>query len=232
VRGLNPPAIVKPAGENLKQMAVKINRLHAEGNFRVLEGMEKRRQAGILLIRVKEKVGRGCWLAWLYHNFKWSVRKAQEDMKLAREWDGKCAGSSAHLESRLKSLGDEIPAETEPIDRQIGDQAEELDETPLPKFCGACRANGPAVNCKRCEAIRAGQKPEPYNGETKFRWKQWGRSLAKVGQIAKDIASVKQAEENAEEYHRFVRAIDEANRALAAWQERLKTPTILLHRGR
>src|SRR5262249_46252238 len=133
LKGLCPPAIVKPAGEALKEMAVKINRLHAEGNFRMLEGLEKRRQAGILLIRVKARVGRGFWLAWLHDNFKWSVRKAQEDMRLAREWDGKCADESAHLESRLKSLGEELPQETEPPVRQVGDQPEAIDETPLPK---------------------------------------------------------------------------------------------------
>jgi hypothetical protein len=229
--GLPSAAIVTPAGESLKQMAAQINRLHAEGNFRVLEGLEKRRQAGILLLRVRERVGRGFWLSWLHHNFRWSVRKAQDDMKLAREWDSKCAGTSAHLESRLKGLGEDLPEETEPIVRQVGDKSEEIDETPLPKFCGSCRQNGPALNCKECEAVREGKKPQPFQGETKFRWGPWKKLLARTAEIPKAITQVKGAEAGAEEYQRFVKALNEASKAFADWQERLQTPTIRLHRS-
>src|SRR5262245_63571772 len=151
-------------------------------------------------------------------------------MKLAREWDSKCAVTSAHLESRLKGLGDDLPPETEPIVRQVGDKPEEMDETPLPKYCGSCRENGPAPNCDKCAAIRVGKKPQPFQGETKFRWGKWNKMLVKAKGIPQAIAQVKGTEAGAEEYQRFVKALNEASKAFADWPERLKTPTIRLHR--
>jgi hypothetical protein len=82
-RDLNPPAIVRPA-EDLAALAHAINAAHIAGEAAARRGLEHFREAGEKLQKAKAQCGHGKWTDWLKKNLKFSPRRAQRYMALAK----------------------------------------------------------------------------------------------------------------------------------------------------
>jgi hypothetical protein len=118
---------IRPAMErsvdDLAALAREINSEHAAGEESARKGLSHFRQAGIALIKAKDKCGHGKWLDWLKANVRISRSQATRYMKVAREW-AKCCGA-ATFEDALKLLTDDVADEQEPPpDREPGDDSE------------------------------------------------------------------------------------------------------------
>ncbi len=79
----------------LANLAQEINEEHAAAESLARKAIEHARRSGEKLLMAKTKVQHGQWLPWLAANCpKVSTRRAQEYMKLSREWpaiEAKCA---------------------------------------------------------------------------------------------------------------------------------------------
>ncbi len=87
------------ATADLEALAVRINAEHRQAEAHAVSAVEHAAEAGRLLVAAKAGCAHGTWLPWLEANVAFSVRRAQEYMKVARHWDelvAKNAGS-AHL---------------------------------------------------------------------------------------------------------------------------------------
>ncbi len=82
---LERPAMV--AKDELTALAAEINKEHEAGERVVKKGLEHYRNAGELLIKVKERVGHGHFRKWLKDNVKFNTKSASKYMKIARSWD-------------------------------------------------------------------------------------------------------------------------------------------------
>jgi hypothetical protein len=81
-----PTTTTKPArqAEDLAALAAQINRCHNVGMEYVESGLEFYHEAGVALLKAKERCGHGKWLAWVKANLKFTGRRAQQYMKLAK----------------------------------------------------------------------------------------------------------------------------------------------------
>jgi ParB family chromosome partitioning protein len=82
----DPPAIVAPAEDvaALAALAAEINADHEAGEELTRRGLEHYRACGEKLLRAKARCGHGRWLKWAKANLRFSERKAQRYMELAR----------------------------------------------------------------------------------------------------------------------------------------------------
>ncbi len=80
---LNPPAIVRPADE-LAELASKINQAHEAGTQHSRRSLEHFRAAGEWLAKAKNALPHGEWLRWLKTNVKFSERRVQRYLALAK----------------------------------------------------------------------------------------------------------------------------------------------------
>lgn len=90
-------------------LADQINAEHEAAVSKAREALEHARRAGELLLKAKEKVDHGEWLAWVRENCRFSVRTAQVYMRIAENWPRLAnAQASAHLslEDALKLLAE------------------------------------------------------------------------------------------------------------------------------
>ena len=88
------------AGPALATLAAEINSEHEAADGHARKAIEHARAAGDKLLLAKAHVAHGQWLPWLAANCpKVSIRRAQEYMRVAREWPALQAkyADSAHL---------------------------------------------------------------------------------------------------------------------------------------
>lgn len=71
----------------LTSLAESINAEHREATDCVRRSLIHARKAGEWLIKAKEIIGHGGWLAWLEDNTEFPDRTAQVYMRVARSWD-------------------------------------------------------------------------------------------------------------------------------------------------
>jgi hypothetical protein len=87
-RNMNTPAIVAKAEDSLQQLARHINEQHEQHVQATEQALDRARQAGALLIEVKDRLQHGQWLPWLRANCSQiSERTARRYMTLARRWE-------------------------------------------------------------------------------------------------------------------------------------------------
>lgn len=68
------------------ELAASINSEHRLAHVRLCEALSHAVEAGKLLLRVRENVEQGGWLAWVRANCEFSTRMAQNYIRLAREY--------------------------------------------------------------------------------------------------------------------------------------------------
>ncbi len=128
--------------QNLTTIAAAINEEHALAEQYASMAIHRARRAGELLNQAKAQVPHGQWLPWLAsHCPKISTRRAQEYMRVVREWPTIQAkyADSAHLtidavltilaEPKMQSLPLSEPIESE---RQAIQEAPPPDQLPAP----------------------------------------------------------------------------------------------------
>jgi ParB family chromosome partitioning protein len=92
--------------ESLADLAAEINTEHEAGQADVRRGLEHYRQAGMKLLEAKGQCGHGNWLKWVKKYLRFSARRAQHYMELAKcevtadlptEWQRISSNSPAHV---------------------------------------------------------------------------------------------------------------------------------------
>jgi hypothetical protein len=229
-----PPAIVRPAPESpnevLKQLAKEAKLCLAKARLGLHDSLDWHRQVGIRLLKAKRLAGHKFWLAWLHHNWPYSARKAQQCMKIAREWDIAKAHTAALLDATTVMLCEEHPPETEPAPRQLGDEPEEIDERPTPKVCLACIARGRSQDCKRC--FKLNNPGVPGGGDKPLRphWPTWAKAADRVGKTLDAIAAVHSRARDTAAFEKAERARQDLAEAVAALREQFTGTKVYLHR--
>jgi hypothetical protein len=89
-----PMSELIPSQAPLTQLADQINAKHVEAETALRAGLERAREAGLLLIAAKAQLAHGAWLPWLKANVRFSKRTAQAYVRIAREWDRLAAKSA------------------------------------------------------------------------------------------------------------------------------------------
>lgn len=87
----------------LNTTAVEINRLHHAAQRSAGEALQLAKQAGDLLLEVKEKLGHGEFLPWLAEHCEVGERQAQRYMRLSKNWEAISANTTST--SDLGALG-------------------------------------------------------------------------------------------------------------------------------
>jgi hypothetical protein len=104
----------------LEALAEKINALHGKVEVALRAGLEHARNAGELLLQVRDQCDHGEWLPWLRDHVQFSERTAQAYMRVARRWgelvEAKAQGlADLTFEDGLKLLAAPGPAESIPV---------------------------------------------------------------------------------------------------------------------
>jgi hypothetical protein len=91
----------------LAELAETINAAHEAGEKYRRKGLENYRRCGKALLKAKRQVGHGQWLKWLKDNIRFTIRRAQQYMELA-----KCEVTS-HLEGEWQRISGNVRREDE-----------------------------------------------------------------------------------------------------------------------
>jgi hypothetical protein len=96
-----------PAAEDLDALAARANAAHEAGEAASRKGLEHFRAAGEALLKAKAQCGHGNWLAWLEKNVRFSERRAQQYMRLAK------SEVTADLEAEWQIISGNAPEKEE-----------------------------------------------------------------------------------------------------------------------
>jgi hypothetical protein len=159
--------------ENLLDLASRINHSHRKCQEAANASITHALQAGQDLLRVKEHLRHGGFLAWVRQNCAFTTRHAQRYMKLARELaDVTNATRESHLSIRqaleliAEAHGDDSEdKDTENVDGGVGTQNDDSFTTASPdvshrKMCGQEGATGPAPAARRKNRGRSIREPQ------------------------------------------------------------------------
>jgi len=125
---MHQPALVRSAAD-LRILAAEINSAHKAGEESTRRGLEHFREAGLRLLKAKDQVGHGKWLAWLKENVHFSAATAKRYMALARRWDEVKSLTVSDLKGALKLLTEE-PKKSEDEDDSTRGEPEDQDDSP------------------------------------------------------------------------------------------------------
>ena len=148
MQSVDPPAIVRSATVEMDQLAFEATSALEAAAKSTRDTMQRYREAGEALTKMKVKCKHGQWLP-LLERHKIGRRTAQRALRVSRNWT-KC-DTVTHLADVYKMLSKKGEEE------EIAAPPEE----PL-IFCRECRLNGPKKNCKKCKELR---KPETEEEE-------------------------------------------------------------------
>jgi hypothetical protein len=111
----------------LNAMIELINGAHSRCSRAFETALESAREAGVLLLKVKAKLGHGEWLPWLENNFEGTPRQAQKYMRLTENWDqilqaNANSGSHLSINGALSLIAETVAdEESEVVDAEIVD---------------------------------------------------------------------------------------------------------------
>lgn len=130
------PNVADSSTQNLTTIAAAINEEHALAEQYASMAIHRARRAGELLNQAKAQVPHGQWLPWLAaHCPKISTRRAQEYMRVVREWPTIQAkyAESAHLtiDAVLTILAESKP-QSLPLSEPIESERQAIQEAPPP----------------------------------------------------------------------------------------------------
>lgn len=231
----SPPAIVRSQNEQTnREVAIEVLKLIGKSHHHRLSAAEADARAGRLMIRLREKIGDEAFWSWVY-SWKMSKRKVQCCMQIARIRDARRVAECAHIDAMSALCGKEFPPEPPRSLRQPGDEPEQLDETPLPRFCDRCKEMPPTPGCLQCAAMNDGQAlnghPAKSDKPLKARWRTWTAFADRTTDVLNDITAVIPRARDTDDYQAALRAAADYALAVGRLKEQFTGRKIHLNRS-